>query len=98
MDRRDFLKHILIGVGALAMGVTSWFRPRAVISGFTPRKQGELVKAIDIYQSDWGEHRIIPSRFERPRLTYASQPGYYTEHYRDFIAEHGGLKQRVYSQ
>lgn len=54
---------------------------KTVISGFTGNStrfdRGEdkrLVAAIDVYVSDFGEHRVVPNRFQRDRDLYAFTP------------------------
>jgi len=54
---------------------------KTVISGFTGNStrfdRGEdkrLVAAIDVYVSDFGEHRVIPNRFSRASDVYAFTP------------------------
>lgn len=54
---------------------------KSVISGFTGHStrfdRGEdkrLVAAIDVYVSDFGEHRVVPNRFQRERDVFVFTP------------------------
>lgn len=54
---------------------------KTVISGFTGNStrfdRGEdkrLVAAIDVYVSDFGEHRVVPNRFQKSRDVYCFTP------------------------
>ena len=65
---------------------------KTVISSFTGNStrmdMGEdkrLVAAIDVYVSDFGEHKVVPNRFQRTRDVYVLSPDMWCVSYlRDF--------------
>ena len=61
---------------------------KSVISGFSGNStrfdRGEdkrLVAAVDIYVSDFGEHRVVPNRFQRERDLFAITPSLWSVDY-----------------
>jgi len=72
---------------------------KTVISGFTGNStrfdRGEdkrLVSAIDVYVSDFGEHRIVPNRFQRERDVFALTPELFTMCYLRPFRQHALAK------
>ena len=65
---------------------------KGVISGFTGRSSArqmigaaKIQAAADMYASDFGDFKIIPSRFSRDRSAFVLDPDYWSgAYYRDF--------------
>lgn len=72
---------------------------KTVVSGFTGNStrfdKGEdkrLVAAIDIYVSDFGEHRVVPNRFQRERDVLVLTPELFTVAYLRPFRQHALAK------
>ena len=68
---------------------------KGVISGFTGRSSArqmigaaKIQAAADMYASDFGDYKIIPSRFSRDRTAFVLDPDFWSvAYYRDFRQE-----------
>ena len=72
---------------------------KTVVSAFSGNStrfdRGEdkrLVAAIDVYVSDFGEHRVVPNRFQRDRDLYAFTPELYSVDYLRPFRQHALAK------
>jgi len=104
-DLKDVIKQCWDAGGAPTVIVTGSFNKQAAsaFSGNTTRfdrsEDMRLVTAIDIYVSDFGEHRIVPDRFSRDRTALVLTPSMwaidYLRGFRQFpLAKTGDAEKR----
>lgn len=66
MIRRDFMKGI---AGAIAAFSITKFGRADGVQGFHPWQKPRLVGSIQVFESDFGQHRIVPARYSVPKIS-----------------------------
>ncbi len=86
-DLKDVIKQVWDQGGDATVIMTGSFNKQAAsaFSGNTTRfdrsEDMRLVTAVDIYVSDFGEHRIVPNRFSRDRSVLVITPSMWSVDY-----------------